>query len=137
MTCITRMVLKEVEMLLHLPIVILTTLSPIHVSDAVPKFDIAKECRFEGGTSATFDRCSHDEAEALQQLQAEWPQFAGSDRAACLAEATVAGFASYVDLIICLEMAKHVSQETNPRGSLGTQSMRLEQPEMSIVDRTK
>jgi len=124
-------------MLLHLPIAILTTLSPIQVSDVVPRFDIAKECRFEGGTSTAFDRCSHDEAEALQQLQAEWPQFGGSDRAACLAEATVAGFASYVDLIICLEMAKHVSQETNPRGSLGTQPMLPEQPEMSIVDRTK
>ena len=34
-------------MLLHLPIVILATLSPIAISDTVPKFDIVKECRFE------------------------------------------------------------------------------------------
>jgi hypothetical protein len=30
-------------MLLHLPIVILATLSPVAVSDTVPKFDIVKD----------------------------------------------------------------------------------------------
>jgi hypothetical protein len=122
-------------MLVHLPIAILTTLSPIPVSDAVPKFDIAKECRFEGGSSAIFDRCSHDEAEALQQLQAEWPQFAGVNKGPCLTEATVAGFKSYVDLLICLEMARDVSNETNPRGPVGGQSTRQPQPEMSVIDK--
>ena len=98
-------------MLLHLPVAILTTLSPVPVSDAVPKFDIVKECRFEGGSTAIFDRCSHDEADALQKLQAEWPQFAGADRRACFTEATVGGSASYVDLLICLEMARDVRKE--------------------------
>jgi hypothetical protein len=36
-------------MLLHLPIAILATLSPIAVSDTVPKFDTVRECRIEGG----------------------------------------------------------------------------------------
>jgi hypothetical protein len=40
---------KEVNMLLHLPIAILATLSPIAVSDTVPKFDTVRECRIEGG----------------------------------------------------------------------------------------
>jgi hypothetical protein len=124
----------EVEMLLHLPIAILTTLSPIPVSDTVPKFDIMKECRFEGGSPAIFARCSHDEAEALQQLHAEWSQFAGVNKSSCLTEATVAGFKSYVELIICLEMARDVSNTTNPRGSRGGPSMRPTQPEMSVVD---
>ena len=43
-------------MLLHLPIAILAALSPIAVSDSVPQFDIVRECRFEGGSSAIFDR---------------------------------------------------------------------------------
>ena len=47
-------------MMLHLPIVILTSLSPIPISDAVPRLDIAKECRFEGGTTVIVDRCSRD-----------------------------------------------------------------------------
>jgi hypothetical protein len=133
--------LKEVEMLLHLPIVMLATLSPIAVSDTVPKFDIAKECRFEGGSSAVFDRCSRDEAAALQQLEAEWPEFAGADRSACFTEATVGGFASYVDLLICLEMARDVrkdKEKAEPRDALartGAQSTHPAQPEMSLVDR--
>jgi hypothetical protein len=43
-------------MLLHLPVAVLTTLLPIPVSHSVPKFDIVKECRFEGGSSAIFSR---------------------------------------------------------------------------------
>jgi len=45
-------------MLLHLPIAILATLSPIHVSDTVPSFDIVRECRYEGGSAANVVRCS-------------------------------------------------------------------------------
>jgi len=125
-------------MLLHLPIVVLATLGPISVSDKVPKFDIAKECRFEGDSSKAVERCSRDETDALQKLQAEWPQFADADRSECFAEATVAGFASYVELLICLEMARDVSNETtNPRGSIGAQSTRPAQPKMNVVDEHK
>jgi hypothetical protein len=122
-------------MLFHLPIAILTTLSPIPVSDAVPKFDIVKECRFEGGSSQIFERCSHDETEALEQLQSEWPQFAGTIKSACLAEATVAGFASYVDLIICLEMGRDADNNTNSPAALEGQSTPPAQPETNVVDR--
>jgi hypothetical protein len=38
--------LEEVEMLLHLPIAILAMLSLIAISDALPRIDIEKECRF-------------------------------------------------------------------------------------------
>jgi hypothetical protein len=130
-----RTVLEEVEMLLHLSIAILATLSPIAISDTLPAFDIAKECRFESESSKAFDRCSHDETDALQQLQAEWPQFADGDRSACFTEATVGGFASYVELLICLEMARDIGNEkSNPRGPLRAQSTRPAQPEMSVVD---
>ena len=67
-------------MLLHLPIAIIATLSPIAISDTVPKLDIVKECRFESESSRAVDRCSHDEADALQQLETEWPQFVRTDR---------------------------------------------------------
>jgi len=131
--------LEEVEMLLHLPIIMLATLSPITVSDSVPKLNIPRECRFEGGTTAVFDRCSKDEGDAFQQLQAEWPQFAGADRNACFTEATVGGMASYVDLLICLEMARDVrNQKADPRDPVartGAQSSDPAQPEMSVVDR--
>jgi hypothetical protein len=123
-------------MLLHLPIAMLATLSPIAVSDAVPKFDIAKECRFESESSEVLARCARDEADALQQIEKEWPQFVSADRNTCFTEATIGGFSSYVELEICLEMSRDVrNEETNPRGAVGAQSMPPAPPEVSVVDK--
>src|SRR6202035_1374303 len=97
---------KEADMLLHLPIAIMATLSPVAVSDTAPKFDIVRECRFEGGSTVEFDRCSQDEGAALEQLTANLAQFTAVDKSARLSVATVAGFASYVELLTCLEMAR-------------------------------
>ena len=103
-------------MLLHLPIAILATLSPIAVSSSVPQFDIAKECRYEGGSTAIFERCSQDETAALAQLRAEWAQFGRADQKICMGESTTSGFASYVELLTCLEMARDVvSANHNPQ----------------------
>ena len=81
-------------MLLHLPIVILTTLSPVAVAETAPTFDIVRECRFEGGSIATFDRCSQDEAAALSDLKTKWATFGSVDQKTCLAATTIGGFAS-------------------------------------------
>jgi hypothetical protein len=129
-------VLREIKMLLHLPIVIVAALSPIAVSDRVPRFDITKECRFESESTKAFDRCSRDEADALQQLETEWPQFVGADRSACFAEATIDGLASYVELLTCLEMARDAgSVKTDFRRSPGVQSASPTPPEVSIIDK--
>jgi hypothetical protein len=125
---------------LHLPIVILAALAPIAIADAVPKFDIARECRFEGGSTAIFDHCAHDETDAQQRLQTEWPQFAGADRAACLMEATVGGEASYVDLLICLEMARDARNDKgvadDSLARTARRSTHPAQPGTSPVDRS-
>jgi hypothetical protein len=125
---------KETNMLLHLPIVILASLSPIAVSATVPKFDIAKECRYEGGFASDIDRCSRDEATALKQLKNEWGRFAVTDKSTCMKEVTISDFASYVELLICLEMASDVRNELhNPRDpTAGTESAPL-QPGQSGV----
>jgi hypothetical protein len=120
-------------MLLHLPIVMLATLSPVAVSNTTPKFDIARECRFEGGSTADIDRCHQDEAEALEQLKANWTQFTGVDKSTCLAEATIGGFASYVELLTCLEMARDTKNaDDDTRGSQRIDSMRLRAPAVTI-----
>ena len=118
-------------MFLHLPIVIMATLSPVAVSDTVPQFDIVRECRFEGGPTATLDRCSQDETAALSELKMEWAQFSGTDLRTCMTETTIGGFASYVELLTCLEMARDVvSANPNPNdprvrsGSRPTQARR-------------
>jgi hypothetical protein len=66
---------EEINMLLHLPIAILTALSPVTVSDTVPNFDTVR-----GGPSVDVARCSRDEAAALRQLREAWAQYGGADR---------------------------------------------------------
>jgi hypothetical protein len=113
---------KEVEMFLHLPIAMMGMLSPVAVSDTVPSFSIARECRFEGQTSDVFDRCSKDEADARQRLEGEWAKFAPEDKSTCITESTVGGFASYVDLLTCLEMSDEVRKAENKSpGSVGNE----------------
>jgi hypothetical protein len=117
-------------MLLHLPIVILATLSPIAVSDTVPTFDVVRECRFEGESVIDFDRCQQDEAAALEQLRASWTQFVRADKSTCQAEATVGGFVSYVELLTCLEMARDANN--SPRGPQTTGASRLYAPGVTV-----
>jgi hypothetical protein len=120
-------------MLLHLPIAILATLSPVAVSDAVPKFDIVRECRFEGGSTVEFDRCSQDEAAALEQLETNWAQFSGVDKSTCLSVATVGGLASYVELLTCLEMAREANNtDKKPHDPKGTDPMRSVGPGVTV-----
>ncbi len=95
-------------MLAHLPIIILTALHPIPVADAVPKFDIARECQFEGGTKEMQQRCAADENQARNQLQTEWAQFAPGARAQCYEETNTDGTPSYVEYLTCLEMERDV-----------------------------
>ena len=112
-------------MLLHLPIVILATLSPIPVSDGVPSLDIARECRFEGGASEVFDRCVRDENDARKEIEPLWPQVSNADRNTCVSETTSGGYASYIELLTCLEMARDVAKSENapaePRADAGSQ----------------
>jgi hypothetical protein len=120
-------------MLLHLPIAIMATLSPVAVSDTVPKFDIVSECRFEGGSTVEFDRCSQDEAAALEQLRANWAQFTGVDKSTCLSVATIGGVASYVELLTCLEMARDLARaDDSPRGPTKPQLMQLGRPGSTV-----
>ena len=120
-------------MLLHLPIAILATLSPIAVSDTVPKFDIVRECRFEGGSTAELDRCSQDETEALEQLKANWAQFTGVDESSCVGAATIGGVASYVELLTCLEMAREANNtDKNPRDPKRADPMRSVGPGVTV-----
>ena len=101
-------------MLLHLPIVVLATLSPVAVSDTVPTFDIVKECRSEGGSADNVEQCSRDEVAARGQLKTEWAQSIGAEKRSCMVTTQIGGFASYVELLTCLEMAGGVTSGPAP-----------------------
>ena len=98
-------------MLIHLPIVILASLHPIAAANAVPQFDIARECRDEGDTKEMQQRCTDDEVQSREQLQAEWMQFSPGAIAQCTGETNIDGTPSYVELQTCLEMERDVRVE--------------------------
>src|SRR5260370_7815663 len=96
------MALRPVEdkMLVHLPIIILTSLHPIAAADAVPKFDIARECQAEGSDSkSTQDRCLEDEKQALNQLRTEGAQFGPSERSQCIQESRIRHTPNYLHFL--------------------------------------
>jgi hypothetical protein len=96
----------------------LATQLVIPVADDVPKFDIARGCRIDStqafdlstGQNETVKRCAADEQQALTQLQTQWSQFRGSDKAQCTEEANIGGTPSSVDLLTCLQAAKLARQ---------------------------
>ena len=98
-------------MQVHLPIIILICLHPTPIADAVPKFDIARECQFETGSKEELNKCAADEAQAREKLQTEWIQFTPSEKSMCTQEADGDGISSYVELQVCLEMERDVKQE--------------------------
>jgi len=95
-------------MLIHLPIVVFMSLTP--VADNVPAFDIARECRSEGGTQAVQQKCTADEAEARDQIQQLWSQSSAVDKTQCVRATSSDGSPSYVELLTCLEMARDVKK---------------------------
>jgi hypothetical protein len=98
-------------MLVHLPIVILTSLHPIPVADTVPKYDVTRECRAESnGAKPLQDRCEEDEKQALNKLRTEWAQFSASAKSQCDRETNIDGSPSYVELLTCLEMERDVQK---------------------------
>jgi hypothetical protein len=97
-------------MLIYLPIVLFATLPLTAVADNVPKFDIAQECKSEGGSTVMQEHCAGDEAQARDQLEPLWVQSAAADRAICIKEASMDGSPSYVELLTCLEMARDVKK---------------------------
>jgi len=101
------------KMLISFSTLVLASQLFVTVADDVPKFDIARGCRADNtntsGLSVGLDEstkgCIHDEQAARDHLQAQWSQFAPSDRAMCTANETDVSSAppSYVDLLTCLQ----------------------------------
>ena|SRR5215475_6025545 len=96
------------------------------VSDTIPKLNVEATCRDTAQADKamgvvldqSFDKCMSDERAARQQLEPVWTSYSPAVRAQCEGEATVAGEASYVDLLTCLQM-------TNGSVTASTNSLRI------------
>ena len=78
-------------------------------ADAVPKFDIARNCKTEtadaAGVGETQASCVRDEEQARSKLADQWDDFAREDKLVCIRETRLDGTPSYVELETCLELA--------------------------------
>jgi CBS-domain-containing membrane protein len=109
----------------------MATLSPLVVSDTVPQFNVMRERRFEGGSTSRIEQCSQDETTALAELRTEWVRFGRTDQETCMGETKIGGFASYVELLTCLEMTRDVvsanASPQQPRANSGSPPTRPDQ----------
>jgi hypothetical protein len=85
------------------------------VSDTVPTLNVAPSCRgaaqIQMVDSQSYDSCMKEEASAREQLLRSWQSFAAADRASCTADASSAGLESYVELLVCLQIAGKIEAE--------------------------
>src|SRR5688572_30504994 len=80
------------------------------VSERVPTLNVGPSCRAAAAIglagSQSYDDCMKDETTAREQLLAGWQAFTMPDRVRCSGEASMDGIASYVELLVCLQMSR-------------------------------
>jgi hypothetical protein len=83
------------------------------VADTVPKLGIEASCKAAMSADAalgadrdqTFQSCMNDENQAHDELVKTWTSFPAPLRTRCEAEATAGGLPSYVDFLVCMQVA--------------------------------
>jgi hypothetical protein len=68
--------------------------------------------RGKGGPDLAFAQCVKSEQAMRQKLVNEWPTFKPAEKANCIGSEK-AGYASYTDLVTCLEMARDARKMNN------------------------
>jgi len=95
------------------------------VADAVPKLGIEASCRAAMTADAalgadrdqTFQSCMNDENSAHDELEKTWTSFPAPLRTRCTAEASAGGLPSYVDLLVCMQVANDTSSPSSASSS--------------------
>jgi hypothetical protein len=92
------------------------------VADDVPNLNVDPVCRGiaqqakdpgeKGGPDLAFSQCVKSENAMREKLSREWSTFGPTDKAHCVGNEK-GGYASYTDLITCLEMARDARKMNN------------------------
>jgi len=94
--------------------IILTASQIVSAVDSVPKFDVERTClpvaTMGGLPGRDAPACRRNEQDAHNQLKGDWSQYSVEDRSRCVGFVGVGGPPSYVELLTCLEMAKHAKE---------------------------
>jgi hypothetical protein len=91
-------------------------------ADDVPNLNVDPVCRGiaqqakdpgeKDGPDLAFSQCVKSEQAMREKLSKEWTTFAPTDKAHCIGNEK-GGYASYTDLITCLEMARDARKMNN------------------------
>jgi hypothetical protein len=96
-------------------------LSPI--SEQVPTLSVSESCKGAAAVAMTdsqsYDACMKDENQAREQLLTSWQTFSAPNRIRCSGEASSEGIASYVELLVCLQIAQgtNIDQQNQLKGA--------------------
>jgi len=108
--------MKLAAMALAITVALSNTAALARPGDQVPTFDINRNCSSEAAAGvdiqATMAGCVRDEVDAKKQLEQEWFKLRSNLKRDCVAESTIGGDQSYVELITCLEMSPSQSNGT-------------------------
>jgi hypothetical protein len=106
--------MKLAAMALAITVALSNTAALARPGDQVPTFDINRNCSSEAAVDiqATMAGCVRDEVDAKKQLEQEWSKLRSNLKRDCVAESTIGGDQSYVELITCLEMSPSQSNGT-------------------------
>jgi hypothetical protein len=77
--------------------------------DRVPTLDTRPSCAdatSEISVTRTTASCQQSEQQARDALTSQWQSFPVADKRSCVAETNVGGFPSYVQVLVCLELAR-------------------------------
>jgi len=97
-----------------LAVAFLAVMSAASAAD-VPTLNVEKTCRdsVNADPTNTLDPkiCMDSENQARAQLVSKWSSYPEADRQQCSQMASMGGTASYVELIVCLELDQQVRDE--------------------------
>jgi hypothetical protein len=81
----------------------------VAAADRVPTLDTRPSCAdaaSEVSVTRTVATCQQSEQQARDSLASQWRNFPAVDKRSCVAETNVGGFPSYVQVLVCLELAR-------------------------------
>jgi hypothetical protein len=83
-------------------------------ADDVPNFDARRGCQAGADSGVDFqphvNECVASETDARKSLAAQWKNFSAADKSSCVAETSMGGPPSYIEILTCLEIARDARQ---------------------------
>ena len=105
-----------------MPAMLITSLGlVVTVADTVPRYDVRSTCRKAvaltamGDGGRTVESCMTGEEAARKDVEKDWTKTPAAERTRCVSTVRADSSPSYVELLICLEMTRGLTQASGRR----------------------